>query len=387
MLWFYWRRVRLGVLVTGVALGSIAALVLVAGSASPGAERLLPRKTLASRSSPGLLRRAGQARIDRASVRRGIALMQSAVAACRTVSYSGIQMIAWWGSDEANAYVVDVWHRSGEPEIGDDSGDADGDALAGPADQPGTDAAADHAATGVLSLSRWMLSLLRHNYLIEYTGLGSAVGRYARIVAVRQPDGSLVARFWLDVATGLPLRRELYDSSGRLVNEGAFIDLNFGNSAPGPEPSPVAQAWRPLSATSDLPMLRRQGWPVPSTLAGDMSLVGVSRESTNSGDVVDASYSDGLSVVSVFMQHGELPRALPGWSAAQVRGQRVYSSEPDHRSLAWSAGGVVYTVISDAPQDAVDKVIAQLPHDHDIGLWQRVRHGLARIGSWLDPFG
>ena len=150
MLWFYWRRVRLGVLVTGVALGSIAALVLVAGSVSPRVDRLLPRKTLASRSSPGLLRRTGQARIDSGSVRRGMALMQSAVAACRTISYSGIQMIAWWDSGDATAYVINVWHRSGEPEVADGSGAANSDGVAGSIGQPDSDAA-DHAATGVLS--------------------------------------------------------------------------------------------------------------------------------------------------------------------------------------------------------------------------------------------
>jgi sigma-E factor negative regulatory protein RseB len=383
MLWFYWRRVRLGVMVTGLALGSVAALALVAGSVSPVTGSATQRKTLANRSSPGQLRRDGQARIDAASLERGIALMDAAVQACRTVSYTGIQMIAWWGEDESTAYVIGVWHKSGEPEVAAGVAGADGDGSADPVGQPDT---SDHATASVLSLSSWMLTLLRRNYLIEYAGAGTAVGRSARIVAVRRRDGSLAARYWLDSATSLPLRREMFDESGHLVNEGAFIDLNFGLGGPGPPPSRAAHKWRPLPATSAVPKLRREGWPVPTKLAGDMSLVGVSRESTKSGVVVDASYSDGLSVVSVFMQRGELPSALPGWKAAQVRGVRVYSSEPDERSLAWSADGVVYTVISDAPQESVDRIIGQLPHDHDIGLWQRVGRGLERIGSWLDPF-
>jgi sigma-E factor negative regulatory protein RseB len=118
-----------------------------------------------------------------------------------------------------------------------------------------------------------------------------------------------------------------------------------------------------------------------------MSLVGVSREQAKSGVVVDASYSDGLSVVSVFMQRGQLAGALPGWRADDVRGLPVYSSEPDRRSLAWSANGVVYTVISDAPPASVDLIVAQLPHDHHVGFWQRVRRGLDRIASWFNPFG
>lgn len=388
MLWFYWRRARLSLLVAGVAFGSIAVLVVVAGAVRQPASGVPPHKTLASRASATQLRRADQVLPGATSVRRGVTLMTAAVAACQTVSYSGSQMVAWWGSADSTAYLIGVWHRSGEPEVADGvRGGADGDGPAGSLAQPDT-GDADHASAGVLSMSPRMLSLLRANYLIEYSGEGTAIGRMARIVAVRRHDGSLAARYWLDNSTGLPLRREMFDEDGHLVNEGAFINLTVGPSVPGPAPSQAAQAWTVQAAPpSELSVLRREGWPVRSTLDSDMSLVEVSRNRVGSGVVVDASYSDGLSVVSVFMQRGELARALPGWSADHVRGLPVYSSEPDRRSLAWSADGVVYTVISDAPASAVTRIVEQLPHDRDVGLWQRVERGLARIGSWFDPFG
>ncbi len=380
MLWFYWRRVRPVVVVVGVTLGAIAVLVIVAGSVMPGASRTAPRKTLASRSFGRPLP------IDLASVRHGISLMTGAVAACRGVTYSGVQMVAWWGAGDTTSYLIGVWHQSGELEVAEGVGSAGGSTPPGSIAQPGT-AAARHAAAGVLSVSPWMLNLLRANYLIQYAGASTAIGRSARVIAIRRHDGSLAARFWLDRLTGLPLRREMFDQSGHLVNEGTFIDLKFGDSAVVPAPSSAAQPWSTQPTMSNLGRLRREGWPVPATLAGDMSLVSVSRESARTGSVVDASYSDGLSVVSVFMQRGELAGVLPGWNVAQVRGVNVYSSEPDQRSLAWSADGLVYTVISDAPQTAVDLVVTQLPHDRDLGFWQRVSHGSARIGSWLNPFG
>lgn len=387
MLWFYWQRVRLSVLVTGVALGSIAVLVIVAGAVSPETEPISPHKTLASRASAAQLRRADRRTADATSIHRGETLMNAAVAACDTVSYTGVQMVAWWGSGDSTAYLIGVWHRSGEPEVADRVRDAGGDPSAGSIVQAGNPAAS-HSTGGVLSVSPWMMNLLRINYLIEYSGEGTAVGRAARIVAVRRQDGSLAARYWLDSITGLPLRREMFDEGGHLVNEGAFINLSLGSPAPGPAPSQAAQAWSADAArNSELPRLREEGWPVPQRLDGNMSLVGVSRDHAKSGAVVDASYSDGLSVVSVFMQRGQLVGALPGWRSAEVRGLPVYSSDPDHRSLAWSADGVVYTVISDAPPAVVDLIVAQLPHDHDVGLWDRVRRGLERIGSWFDPFG
>jgi sigma-E factor negative regulatory protein RseB len=382
MLWFYWRRIRLGVLVTGVALGAVAALMLVAGSIGP-AQNNRGRSVMASNSGAKFKRPAGRPAGNSTDVHRGLSLMAAAVAACRTVSYEGTQMVAWWGRDDTTAYLISVWHRSGEPEVADGAGGAAGapNSIA----EPGA-AAADHSTAGVLSVSAWMLHLLRANYLIEYIGSGTADGRSAQVVAVRRLDGSLAARYWLDRMTSLPLRREMFDQHGRLVSEGAFIALNFGDVDGQPVPPPIAHAWTAQPTTKDLHSMRQRGWQVPASLA-DMALVGISQAPNKSGAVLDASYSDGLSVVSVFMQHGQLAGRLPGWSREKVRGFAVYSSEPDQRSLAWSAGGVVYTVISDAPQSTVDQVVTQLPHDRDSGIWARVGRGLKRMGSWFDPFG
>lgn len=385
MLWFYWRRARVGILAAFVALAAAMTLILVVGSASPSEPRTQAKKVTAATRS-GAQTRHAPAPVKVSSIRRGTALMSAAVAACRTVSYAGAQLVAWWGGGTSTAYLIDVWHRSGEPEIADAAGSADGDGAPGSIARPGA-AASDHAASGVLSVSSWMLRLLRTNYLIEYAGPGAADGRMAQIVSVRRRDGSLAARYWLDHVTGLPLRRELFDARGRLVNEGAFLDLSIGRTPVPAQPAGVVQAWSTQPVRSDLATLRAQGWSIPATLAGDMTLIGVSRSAISSGAVVDASYSDGLSIVSVFMQRGELAGGLPGWQPARVRGKLVYSSQPDLRSLAWSAHDVVYTVISDAPQRTVDQVVIQLPHDRGDGLWQRINRGLRRIASWFDPFG
>jgi sigma-E factor negative regulatory protein RseB len=382
MLWFYWRRARFGVMVTAIALVSIVALIALADSVGTKGHHSPARRTLASRFGTKM-KNSATPKVSLAEVRRGEVLMDGAVIACRSVTYRGTQMIAWWGDEESTAYLIQVWHSSGEPEVADGATGADEQPTA--VGQPAT-IETDHATAGVLSLSAWMLNRLRLNYLIEYAGSGTADDRSAQIVAVRRRDGSLAARYWLDQATGLPLRREMFDSAGHLVNEGAFIDLKFGGD-PDPAPSRAVQAWTAQPSRSDLIVLERQGWPVPSTLDGDMSLVGVSRTKASGSEVLDASYSDGLSVVSVFLERGVLARALPGWTKIKVGNVSVYSGSPDERSLTWSAGGIVYTVISDAPAPTVDQIVVQLPHDRDGGLWGRVRRGLKRIGSWFNPFG
>jgi len=246
-----------------------------------------------------------------------------------------------------------------------------------------------------------MLALLRSNYIVEYAGTGSSSDRPAQIVAVRRRDGTLAAQYWLDLHTGLPLRREMYDESGRRVSEGAFIDLEIGAGHIGSIPSAQGQAWEavPVAVSSGgrgspplaarITELRTDGWPVPGALAGNMTLASVTRTGTNSGQVLDASYSDGLSVVSVFIQRGQLSGTLPGWDLSSIDGVQVYatqSDDVDEQGLAWSAGGFVYTVIADAPQDSVDQIIVELPHERPAGFWQRVLRGFKRMGSWFDPF-
>ncbi len=392
MLWLYWRRSRLVISVAAAVLGAMAGLALVADSLA-GGDPLT--------AQPAAMRRAVQPHVAAPlvgdpRVRRGLQLLSEAAEACNSVSYRGVQIVAWTSPGGSSSYLIDVWHRSGEPELAQSDGDADdrtsSDRLPGGSSRAG--------AVGVLSISPSMLTLLRENYVVEYAGVGTSSDRPAQIVAVRRHDGTLAAQYWLDRDTSLPLRREMFDESGRRVNEGAFIDLEIGLGGVGTMPPAEGRAWDTYIPSQQTPgskptsarvrSLRAEGWPVPRTLAGNMTLTSVSRTATGSGPVLDAFYSDGLSVLSLFIQRGELSGALPGWHHVDIRGLPVYSTESgdlDEHGLAWSAGGYVYTVIADAPPQAISHVIAELPHDQNSGFWRRVARGIGRIGSWFDPFG
>jgi len=373
-------------------MGALAALALlasfVADGRRPGAA---PQAALGRGSTSG---RSSLPAPNDPVVRQGMLLMAAAVAACRTVPYRGVQIVAWSSPEGSSSYLLDVWHRPGGPELARDDDDADDGTGS-----PGFPGSGGGGTVGVLSLSAGMLDLLRVNYLLEYEGVGTSSNRSARIVAVRRHDGTLAARFWLDAATALPLRREMFDASGRRVSEGAFIDLQIGDHELGEVPAEAGRAWTVYAPANraashptpaQLASLQTDGWRVPDRLAGNMILSGVSRTATPSGPVVDARYSDGLSVASVFMQRGALPRALPGWHQADVSGTRVLASESgslSEQGLAWSAHGIVYTVIADAPPGAVAALVAQLPHDSHNGFWSRVGRGFGRMASWFDPFG
>ena len=314
--------------------------------------------------------------------RTGLRLMTEATAACGSVAFQGSQRSVWWGPASASASVLQVWHRPGGSILAQPS-DTEGDPVG--ESQVNPDALSDQ--DDAINLTASLLTLMRAHYVLRYTGTGSVAGRAAQIVEVRRHDGSLAARFWLDTGTKLPLRRELLNASGQMFSEDTFLSLSVGSRQLHGMPAADAQPWTGRLTAGSLAALRAQGWSLPATVPGGMALFTSTQMSTKSGKVVELSYSDGLSVISVFEQRGELPRTMPGWRRISARGSSVYAIDPDDRSLAWSSRGFVYTVISDAPAAAVDGVVSRLPHDRTPDFWGRMDRGLHRIASWANPFG
>ncbi|MGI8451111.1 MAG: sigma-E factor regulatory protein RseB domain-containing protein, partial [Streptosporangiaceae bacterium] len=310
---------------------------------------------------------------------------------CRQVSYQGVQLRAWLGPAGSWTSVVNVWHQRDHqtliqtaalpavafPPHRTATADADGD---------GDDDAGQRDPEGIMTMTSQMVALLAENYLVSLDGRGQVAGRPAQELVLRHRDGRLAARFWLDTATKLPLRRETYDSSAQMVSEDVFMSLKLGSPAVAAAPRTAAVAGGKLLATAQLTRLRAAGWPLPAYLPGQLSLVRASETTGPAGAVVDLAYSDGLSVISLFMQRGHLPAQLSGWSQVAVRGDRVYASGPDQRSVAWSARGFVYTLIADAPDQTLDPVVGVLPHNARPGFVGRMGRGLRRLISWLNPF-
>jgi len=200
----------------GLLGAALATLALVDAPAGPAA---------AGRAGPGA-GPAHRSRAGSASSPLGLRLLSEAAAASVAISYEGVQIVAWWGPGGASTSVVQVWHerdRSILAQVTDM-----GSAPSAAAPHPTAGGAQD--PDGVLALSRQLLILIRANYRVVDAGRGWADNRSARIVDLQRPDGSLAARFWLDDATKLPLRRETFDSGAHIVSEDAFINLRIGDS-------------------------------------------------------------------------------------------------------------------------------------------------------------
>jgi sigma-E factor negative regulatory protein RseB len=312
----------------------------------------------------------------------GLRLMQAAAAACGAVAFHGMQVDSWPEAAGRAPAEVQVWHQPGQAVL------AQYAAGSPAADRPAATSPAGAALpdqADVLTITAPLLALMREHYVLTYAGPGRADGRAARLIEVRRPAGGLAARYWLDRATGLPLRRELYDQRGRVVSEVAFAELRLGPVPAGAMPSAVARPWPGQLTAARRAALRAAGWPLPRAVAGGLSLFAATQTATPSGRVVELSYSDGLSVVSVFVQRGDLPARLPGWRPIADRGHEVYAMDPGDQSVAWSAGGYVVTVISDGPASTAARAVTGLPPARPPGFWSRMGRGFRRLLSWANP--
>ncbi len=366
----------LGTGVAGLALTGISAGPSVAKGPNPsGRPFRLARPPKAARPSPGA----------RTSV--GLRLLQGAAAACQGTSYSGVQVLTWRGQRQPKASVVEVWHKPGSTTLMQSANTPSPQpgAVLPPGTIPQPGAAADLSPDGLLGVSGRLLALLRSNYRVVYVGHGSADNRNALVVEVRRPDGGVAARFWLDAATKLPLRRESLDADGHVISEGVFINLELGARGLGGMPAAVAAPWTARLDRARLTALRAKGWPAPGQLPANLMLFAATTTESSPAPVVELTYSDGLAVVSLFVQRGELAQPMPGWRPVVLHGRAVYAVDADEMCFTWSADGFVYTLVADAPLATVSQVVAALPDTGGPGFWVRMARGLRRLVAWANP--
>ena len=359
-------------------------------------------------SAAGRAAAAGKAPVAarRPATVQAVRLLAQAARAAIVTSYQGQEKVTRWSQGGRSVLVSSIWHVSGGQTVTQTT--ADGASLSSQSYlSSDTDG---RSPEGVLGVTAPLVQLLESHYDVAYAGSGSADNRTAQVVEAWRADGSIAARFWLDDATKLPLEREVFDTAANVIGQDVFIDVSFTSprglggvvppvgsraSAGSPQQAAAASAsarvsapqapWTDPLSRRQLLALRSRGWLVPAALPAGLSLFTGAETQADSGAVLDLGYSDGLSMVSVFEQHGKLPATLPGWRKIKTGGHVVFTL-PDQRSLTWSGHGMVFTMVADAPSQSVDAAVGALPHDGPTGFWKRMSRGLVRVASWVNPF-
>lgn len=313
-----------------------------------------------------------------------LVLLGEAAEASRALTYTGTQYVATWGTTTTSA-LVDVHHEPGHGAQVSRAGEGRPPVVLPPT-----------------ALDDELLAALSDTYQLRVSGQGHCTGRAADVVEARRPGGTgsaaVAGRFWVDRDTGLLLRREVFDVEGRRLRSSAFLDLVVQPT------TPTGPALRPASASTDdgagpgeqvapaeLRRLRADGVVAPAELPGGFALVAARQREHDGAPVLHLAYSDGLTTTSLFSQPGEPGSAPPeGFRAATVAGQPVWSAAGAPQRMVWSGGGRVWTLVSDAPHDAVDGAVAALPHEamptQDRGWRARLARGASRLGAALNPF-
>lgn len=307
-------------------------------------------------------------------------LLRRAASAADHTSYRGVQFRSAWTSGGTVSEVVEVDHLAGRGtttrRVGAGENAGSGVTIAG----AGPPSVVPGGAVEVLSA----------HYLLTRAGSGTVAGREADVVVAHRPAGGAgaapAARFWLDRETGLVLRREVYDPQGRTTRASAFVDLTLGQARV--DVASAAAPWAERLGPAALDDLRAEGWHCPATLPGPLQLVDARRGGAD-GAILHLSYSDGIASVSVFVQRGRLDEAaMAGHRRSGRDGHEVWVRGDVPRRVTWASGSEVYTVVADAPERTVDRVVAALPHRPAEGnTLGRLDRGLDRVASWFNPFG
>jgi sigma-E factor negative regulatory protein RseB len=317
---------------------------------------------------------------------RAMHMLVLAAAAGQATSYQGVEETRQLGVNGTVTVLSQVWHQGGgltlirtmsgaTPVVSYNSG--------------------DRSPAGVFGVTGAQVSLLGKHYIAAYRGAGTANGRPATIVEVYRFDGSLAARFWLDTRTMVPLRREDFDTADKLVSDDLFSQVQFGplterptaatieSPAPAPASSPDSVWVTASSPATQVALLEERGVRLPGTALAGLPLYAAGWSGTGSGQVTDLEYSDGLSVISLFVQRGTLAASMAGWQPLSLDGDRVYVSG---HSVTWAGRGEVYTIIADAPPQTVAEAVAAVPGGGPPGVVDRLGRGFDRLAHLVDPF-
>jgi sigma-E factor negative regulatory protein RseB len=197
-------------------------------------------------------------------------------------------------------------------------------------------------------------------YHIEALPEAHIMGRAARVIAVNPKDQFRFGyRLWLDEKTAMPLKTQLCDSSGQVIEQIFFARLEMPENIPDSDLAPtvhtdgmrwVRQGPSTDNASGALAAYRASQLPpgFRLTVQGAQTLGGASAPASH------LVYSDGLATVSVFVeeQGSSSNASVPAATDAQA--------QPPMQGLARVGSGYAFsTVVQGHQVTAVGEVPAQ----------------------------
>lgn len=164
------------------------------------------------------------------------------------------------------------------------------------------------AASALVSTRRRVEPRALEHYTLEPAGHSVVAGRRVQVMLLQPRDDLRFAqRLLADERSGLLLRADVLDTAGQTLESSAFSDVHIGGPA---DPRVLLEGMNPAGYTV-LPSRREvvdwsaQGWRLQHEVPG-FDLVGCLQRPAvagpGGGQALQAMFSDGLSVVSLFIE-------------------------------------------------------------------------------------
>lgn len=192
------------------------------------------------------------------------------------------------------------------------------------------------------------------------------------LTLVRRNDRATVERLWVNEASGVVYRRELYGDGGGLVGMSTILDMRWGEDATVEPFDAGAQTPSRVDVTS--------APGAPRRLPNSYRLVSGSHMDAGGRPTDHWIYSDGLHVLSVFRTQGAM-RAPPGFAPTVVDGARAWVG-PGPGTWAWEGGGASWVVVAEEPALDPSEMTSALPHGGR-SVWGRMGSLWARAFRWV----
>jgi sigma-E factor negative regulatory protein RseB len=196
---------------------------------------------------------------------------------------------------------------------------------------------------------------LEEHYSIEKIGkIAKTGGRKTQMIVVQPRDQYRYGyRLWLDQETAMPLKSQLSDRNGRVIEQILFAELNLRDRIPVAElqPSVSAEGFRWLRQDPQPVRMANNaiGWSVIRLPAGfRLTTWRVQAIAGSSAPVRHLVFSDGLASVSVFIEP-RAPQATPMHGLARVGAAFAYSRDLDGHQV---------TAVGEVPAATVEAIAA-----------------------------
>jgi outer membrane lipoprotein-sorting protein len=216
------------------------------------------------------------------------------------------------------------------------------------------------------------VDLVLKNYRAELSGQERLLGRQTDVITLKpQQRSGPTRKLWIDRATGVVLRTEQYNSSGKLVSRSFYSSVDWKASPPD-SLFTVPEGWRQVVAPvqterhwekEDLSRrlgftIREPGYVPPGFVLDGFHLV----VRPNAQPSAHIRYVDGLNSISIF-EHGCPPGRGRGFQWGRRMGRRgncEFFTSNEGNVLVKEVGGIRFIVVGDLPENELQKVIDTL---------------------------